>query len=744
MAHVSAREYLDSRKWETHYFKEYRRSLKTIRKEDNDWILEELPRKGFKPGPWTSVSRDGQSLEHWDLDPANNDMNLSTKPQNMSPRASLAWDRLQEAKLYFGSIPNVEYKSCLGRGGQGIVILCAYKNPDTGVVRQFVVKMSIAGWFSEQLRAEESLMGRLDRAEHIVQLIPREEVGLPPPPPTRPLFSHGNPYDSEDDDWESSGSASPDSDVPIILPVPRSAFSQETKQDRRTQWVDRETRKYRDWTTFMIQEQSKGFQGHRDYLVLEYFRNGPLLNLIQFNRQSNLHTPNRVLWSFWLCLIRACIGLEFWPSKFHPDRHRPVAPGASRHLKEELPHPNRRWRRKRLVHFDIDPLNILIGDVEPDDPEHSLIPKLKVSDLGLGQEVYASKRDVYYHSMRKNAKANFYAPEQFTNEWDGFGVDPDDDGISRYITTSSPVGANYDVASNIWGIASSMSYLIMGNLPPRPPHPKRRKLRAGMLQMDATLWTYGDMLLDEAYNYVDRDLINILVRCLAHNPRQRPGLDELLDVAQRGRQKMFPGEADEAIRHYFTTAGVLLSSTGAVNPAAGHVPDPGASSSFTWSQFAIPVKHSIRDTYEHTFRNSYNIYVVNYNDADHGYIALRDSLLMQLDQSMNIPSVDVLKDLGAAAMTKYTQFAATQPGRVIPERLGAVTYDWAISQNYNVQLGLRFTDKSLRVITTPITNHDTVTVWIRVQTQERETKDGMNVFVDCYNCMIPKPDPVAS
>ncbi|KAI1484402.1 kinase-like domain-containing protein [Biscogniauxia mediterranea] len=742
MAEVTAEQYQDDRKWEQHYFKVYRRAVESLNRGTNtSWANENVPRRSVKPGPWTRVRRNTQQFLNWSEIRRDIEMNLPNKPPNMSQTASRAWDRLQEAKLYFNSIPNVEYKTCLGRGGQGIIILCVYTKPDTGVKRHFVVKLPFTGdaqvWNSEALRIEGSVMERLDRAEHIVQLIPREEVGLPPAPPDRPRVISLNPHDSEEGERESSGSASPDSDVPHILPPPRSALSQEEQRRRRDQWEKGDTRNQNEWSAFMTREAKKGFRGYRDYLVLEYLKNGPLMNLILFNRASNRHTPNRVLWSFWLCLVRACIGLEFWPKKFHPDRHRPVAPGTSRDLTEELPQPNRRWRRRRLVHYDIDPLNILIGDLDLDDPDHS-----SISDFGLSQRVYPEKRDVYYHSMRHYAKESFFTPEQFTNRWDKFGVDPDSDEISRYLNTGTAVGANYDVASNIWGIASSMYYLITGHLPPRPPHPKRHTLRAGRLKMRTTLWTYGDSLFDRAYYFVDRDLIDILVRCLAYNPRHRPGLDELLDVAKRGQQKMFAGETDQAIKDYFTAAGINAPTPQAA-ANAGYVPNPPADPSFTWSQHAVPMNHSIRNEYQQTFRNGYNIIAVDYNDDDHGYMALRDSLLAQLDNNVtqNVPSLDEFKNLGASAIAKYNQFTATQPGRVLVERLGAVTYDWAISHGYNMQLGLRFTDRSLRVIPTPNTNKDTVTVWIRVAVQQRETKNGVYVIFDGYNCMVPKPDP---
>lgn len=91
----------------------------------------------------------------------------------------------------------------------------------------------------------------------------------------------------------------------------------------------------------------------RDWILLEFMENGSLASLIdrRYNgiaAHGSDQPPNRVLWAFWLCrksliamsrfmssfsaqaqlthvnaVVRAVIGLEYPPNKFHADRTKP-------------------------------------------------------------------------------------------------------------------------------------------------------------------------------------------------------------------------------------------------------------------------------------------------------------------------------------------------------------------------------------------------------------------------------------
>ncbi|KAI0476847.1 kinase-like domain-containing protein [Xylaria cf. heliscus] len=111
-------------------------------------------------------------------------------------------------------------------------------------------------------------------------------------------------------------------------------------------------------------------------MLLEYLENGSLSNLAQRVavvrglQGRRIILPNRLLWSFYFCLVRACVGMAYPPE----------APESSPLVLETIP-PNR--QRYGLVHGDIAFRNIMVGDRDPaGPPEHHLAPQLKLIDFG--------------------------------------------------------------------------------------------------------------------------------------------------------------------------------------------------------------------------------------------------------------------------------------------------------------------------------------------------------------------------
>ncbi|XXG99954.1 hypothetical protein Hte_006295 [Hypoxylon texense] len=489
---------------------------------------------------------------------------------------------------------------------------------------------------------------KVRRSAHCIQLIEPREIGRQAPEGIiRPL-----PDDDSSIDGDSSGDESASSQRLAELsgpPDPLSAYKQETR--------NRERRMRREDRQRQIDEHNnmtgKGRGGERrsDIIILEYMENGSLQGLIEKlsleRRRGRGRIPNRVLWSFWLCLIRACVGMEYPPRKFHPDRNqRPPPPPepvlatatATRRLKRELarlvirmprsspPPPLARAvdplgedlienipdgrnanRRQNLVHFDIDPQNILIGDLEctdggrawqrtrngaearaefllgeePEVPgygfkslgllekrndrvrcEHEFVPRLKVTDFGLADNIKRGKRNVYYFNRRTKGKVGGFAPEQFGHEWDSMPDRPDERQISR-----SQIQGYYGPHSNIWGIALSMWMLITKSEPPIPPQPQipfdldydatnrtPREIDRDFRILDMNEPTsYCAWLLDPdtEFNWVDFDLRERIYQCMYHRPDDRPTLSALLREAETKLcNEAFPGESDDFVREW--------------------------------------------------------------------------------------------------------------------------------------------------------------------------------------------------
>ncbi|KAI8634187.1 hypothetical protein F5Y19DRAFT_412301 [Xylariaceae sp. FL1651] len=105
-------------------------------------------------------------------------------------------------------------------------------------------------------------------------------------------------------------------------------------------------------------------------LVMEYLENGTIGSLIRRLQESDTIVPNRILWAFYLCGIRACLALAY-PKALDPDATA---------ILEGIPPPG--IQASGLDHRDIHTANVLIGNIDPAVAEHSHVPILKLIDFG--------------------------------------------------------------------------------------------------------------------------------------------------------------------------------------------------------------------------------------------------------------------------------------------------------------------------------------------------------------------------
>ncbi|KAI1100510.1 hypothetical protein F4804DRAFT_44186 [Jackrogersella minutella] len=205
-------------------------------------------------------------------------------------------------------------------------------------------------------------------------------------------------------------------------------------------------------------------------------------------------------------------------------------------LFEERPHHRLVWAKKRNVHFNIDPTNIFIGELDEHDGdhEHYIIPRLKLGDFSCAKKIKPNKSNDYYLVKRQLGTWSCFAPEQFGNDWDYINArDPDGAELSE-----SRVAGNYGSWTNIWGIALSMWMLITKMRPPMPPQ-----------QSEEDPISYGSYLLeDPVFDQVDINLRTTIVACMRHNPMDRPVLFDLLGEAERGVKLRYPNESNDMIR----------------------------------------------------------------------------------------------------------------------------------------------------------------------------------------------------
>ncbi|KAI8633205.1 kinase-like domain-containing protein [Xylariaceae sp. FL1651] len=517
------------------------------------WIREEIQRSEGGVPPLAGVTPDGY------------------KHDSIFHQAK---KRLQDVQEYFSDDANFAFMKTLGFGGMGLAL--KYQCKGVAPPLTFVVKVGLRGWESADLRSEEKYTKKVARAAHCIQMIPREKIGLPPQQQWR--FDVPEVDDSSSE-GESSGDESRD-DEPgpavtrrksrreIMRDDPDAMTRKEQKYQARVhnalaRQEERKRRKYRMRTRST--ENNDGWDlDRKDFLLIEFCENGDLENLLFRLAEEDETVPNRVLWAFWLCLVRACVAMQYPPRKFHPRRRQPppalvnAQPGVDiqeagkvvgEDLFEEIPIAKRRWAAKRTVHFDIDPKNIFITgfDVNAKDNEHKLVPRLKLADFGLAEDIKPNKRNMYYSRRRASGKWGYYAPEQFGVDWeyirqdDGTLIEEDGPEISEQV-----VAGQYGAPMNVWGMALTMWQLITHYHPPVPP-----PLQPVTQPLAHIPNNYCALLLKGTrYDRVDIELRETIARCMAHDPRDRPPLRTLLAEAKRGINKVFPNETDDFIKKW--------------------------------------------------------------------------------------------------------------------------------------------------------------------------------------------------
>ncbi|KAI1118303.1 kinase-like domain-containing protein [Nemania sp. NC0429] len=333
----------------------------------------------------------------------------------LPPKYMGARSRYKQMREYFGP-QRYEAQKVLGFGGFGIAAHFVDRGPDDADVpeKDIVIKVGRKGWRDKSLAQEKEMMKKVKGSAHCVQMIDIRDPGQPGKRPrTRPL-----PYEDSSTDGDSSGNESLSrAEVLRTHRVPK-------RKRRPQQYWARKHRRRRERDAEILEEIQSDVHRRssiKDYIAMEYMKLGNLASLIT---KLNSHAapeelsqiPNRVLWAFWLCLIRACIAMEYPPRKFHPlrkrtgrdavvptlrakangmvqdcirlgiklfnpqdlarwesEQNRSAGDGIEEDLIEELPNPNddprlswKMERRQNMIHCDLDPTNIFIGGFELD------------------------------------------------------------------------------------------------------------------------------------------------------------------------------------------------------------------------------------------------------------------------------------------------------------------------------------------------------------------------------------------
>ncbi|KAJ2987948.1 hypothetical protein NUW58_g4229 [Xylaria curta] len=336
------------------------------------------------------------------------------------PQDALTRKLFKQAQLFFRN-ERFTYQKALGIGGNGMAL--HFKDHGINRVnsagRDFVFKIALSGWQDDGIVFEKKMMRKVKGSAHCVQIIDASEIGKREEPSK---LTPPTSYDSSEDDDSSGDESLSRFEVEKRHQTPKVKERDDTyftklnlREQERREKIERERGGER--------KNGKRRRKRRDYIIMEYLQNGTLgdllvkLNLYHQDHNEDHNIPNRVLWGFWLCLIRACIAMEYPPRKFHP-RRRPNSYGSAvsylqakangmlrdlRGLGSEVIYPKEEarleteyqqlkgdlieniparvtregegwkggwklYRRQNMVHRDLDPTNIFVDGFELDGP----------------------------------------------------------------------------------------------------------------------------------------------------------------------------------------------------------------------------------------------------------------------------------------------------------------------------------------------------------------------------------------
>ncbi|KAI5921964.1 hypothetical protein F4810DRAFT_309565 [Camillea tinctor] len=228
--------------------------------------------------------------------------------------------------------------------------------------------------------------------------------------------------------------------------------------------------------------------GHRrtPTIALEFIPNGTAFDMLERMADGNDGIPNRFLWRVFYCMVRQCIAMAFPPRKEwrDPVEREQIIPGQqmfdltqnSNHLK-----------------------NVMFGDLDPNDPEHRLVPLVKLIDFGRGAQ--------------------------------------------RGTNTSA--GDRYAPAINLYNAAEIITQIVWGDRLDltNPPVPYKYTNRNNEEKEELTI---APKELREA-DTIDLELRDLLCRCYNPSTMDGPSLQEALDICQWQIQYKTPGNVQSTI-----------------------------------------------------------------------------------------------------------------------------------------------------------------------------------------------------
>ncbi|KAK1470589.1 hypothetical protein CCUS01_06354 [Colletotrichum cuscutae] len=416
---------------------------------------------------------------------------------------------LDEAQAKYGGQKhpkgyNIRLKRILGAGGYGFAAHIVHKDPKTGFNTDCVIKIEKSRHHNKSaLKREEKALWKFVGAQHILQIsdITREIQAKRAADLTAHQNSHPPP--------------------PAGAKLPDPEF-----QDK-------------NWTLRDFEKQPI-----RNFVILENANLGDLGLWISKSSRLGKRWPQRAIWMLFQSLALGLVGMGY-PLREHYEASHPDWE-YQKPIDEEFP-DDPKVELQETVHFDLDPRNVLLANRSM---FHGNFPTFKIADFGLTEFFSEYENDPEHFK----GKPVYYAPEQFTREWEQVNDIIDDDGINHFVAddgTKPPVAGNYGMHTNIFqvGIIIWCAITLCSF----------QQAAIRVHYKDAwgrDITTYGGALQSAQFNDIDPALKDLVQRCMAHNPSDRPDLRELVATINN-RLARNDLESEDALaawsRDFFTT-----------------------------------------------------------------------------------------------------------------------------------------------------------------------------------------------
>ncbi|KAI0968312.1 hypothetical protein F4678DRAFT_474467 [Xylaria arbuscula] len=240
-----------------------------------------------------------------------------------------------------------------------------------------------------------------------------------------------------------------------------------------------------------------GNEGFRmPYFFVEYLESGTLgqfqkriENVATLRLTSRLEIPfllpNRLLWSIFLCLIRACVAMA-WPPE-GPD------------VVFEVPTQSEPWT---LAHMDMHNNNVMFGNIDDNEAEHRVMPVVKLIDLG--------------EALERPVGESRFPPDQY-------GIEGYDNVLLLATHRPNTGRRNQGIDKNLLDVGVLMANLVSNT-------------------QGFVITCRRNITDTNIHPYLDKDLRVLIQRCLAVDPENRPRLEELIELVGQDNSPFFRDE----------------------------------------------------------------------------------------------------------------------------------------------------------------------------------------------------------